>query len=202
MIPDIGVMIGLYIVTKMISFATKDKESIFVRIFAIITIIVAVICVADLFLSGTHSWKLSNIKLPLTDLSSKVNSDLETLRIRTARAEQAKIHAEIEAGFQAYQANIQTAQDQLSFFKEALDVYRIDNKQYPKNRDGLGVLVKKPKNGELWDGPYIKKIPKDPWGHDYIYFSFDESNTYTLISCGPDGIVDQYGIKDDIISNP
>ena len=45
-----------------------------------------------------------------------------------------------------------------------------------------------------WDGPYLKKIPKDPWGNDYIYKS-EENNFFVIVSSGQDGME---GTEDDI----
>jgi hypothetical protein len=56
MIPDIGLMIGLYIITRMISFLSRKEtraENIIVKSFAVITIIVTVISIIDLFSHGT-----------------------------------------------------------------------------------------------------------------------------------------------------
>lgn len=56
MIPDIGLMIGFYIIARMISFLTRQDpraESITVKIFAVITILVAVVCMMDLVMHGT-----------------------------------------------------------------------------------------------------------------------------------------------------
>ncbi len=51
MIPDIGFMIGCYIVTRMISLMKNDK-SIGIRIIAVITIIVTAYCMTDLLVHG------------------------------------------------------------------------------------------------------------------------------------------------------
>jgi len=56
MIPDIGLMVGAYIVVRMISFMTRRnelKESILVRILSIIVILITLICVADLLMAGS-----------------------------------------------------------------------------------------------------------------------------------------------------
>jgi hypothetical protein len=58
MIPDIGMMIGAYIFVRMISFLTRtgeQKESIVVKIFAVITILITIICTFDLLIHGTTS---------------------------------------------------------------------------------------------------------------------------------------------------
>ncbi len=58
MIPDIGVMIGAYIITRMISFLTRKEqraESFIVKVLAVITIIVTVVVIIDLFSKGTNT---------------------------------------------------------------------------------------------------------------------------------------------------
>jgi hypothetical protein len=55
MIPDIGVMIGFYIITKMVSFLTRSgarKESLFVRLFSVLTILITMAAMADLIMQG------------------------------------------------------------------------------------------------------------------------------------------------------
>ena len=44
----------------------------------------------------------------------------------------------------------------------------------------------------------MESLPKDPWGHDYIYHpptGGDGGTQYSVISAGPDG---QEGTADDI----
>jgi len=61
MIPEIGLMIGLYIITRCVSFLTRSgerRESILVLILAGVTIIVTIFVVIDLFSTGAQ---ISNI---------------------------------------------------------------------------------------------------------------------------------------------
>jgi hypothetical protein len=53
MIPDIGLMIAAYIVTRMIELLSSNS-TIVAKIFAVITILVAVIATADLLLGGVR----------------------------------------------------------------------------------------------------------------------------------------------------
>lgn len=56
MIPDIGVMIGVYIITRMLSFLTRREpraESLLVKVFAAITILVTLLMILDLLIRGT-----------------------------------------------------------------------------------------------------------------------------------------------------
>ncbi len=66
MIPTIGLMIGCYIVTRMISFITRTgehKESSLTKIVAVLTLVVTLLFMGDLFLSGvTTSSRTSTLQ--------------------------------------------------------------------------------------------------------------------------------------------
>ena len=72
-------------------------------------------------------------------------------------------------------------------FKTALDAFHLDMGQYPSS---LGELVQ-PSGGNpaRWRGPYIEKLPRDPWDSPYQYqFPGQHTpNSYDLWSAGPDG---------------
>src|ERR1039457_4335972 len=77
----------------------------------------------------------------------------------------------------------------------ALDLYRMDTGQYPTTEQGGGALITQPTTSPAptqWNGPYLKKkrIPKDPWGRDYVYVSPGTNNpeSYDLSSLGPSGV--------------
>ena len=77
----------------------------------------------------------------------------------------------------------------------ALDLYQVDNGKYPTTEQGLAALLTKPSATPVpsnWNGPYLKKkkIPKDPWGKDYIYVAPGTHNKeeYDLSSAGPDQV--------------
>jgi general secretion pathway protein G len=95
------------------------------------------------------------------------------------------------------QARITAAQTQISSFSTALDAFEVDNGYFPKGSGGLMDLVQQPRDAQNWKGPYIKEVPKDPWGSEYIYESPGKVNatSYDLISMGPDKRV---GGDDDI----
>ena len=82
-------------------------------------------------------------------------------------------------------AKINQAKIQIGELGKALDMYYTDCNAYPSASEGLQALVTQPSNCSQW-GPdsYIKKMPKDPWGTDFVYES--QGNTYTLISMGAD----------------
>ncbi len=77
----------------------------------------------------------------------------------------------------------------------ALEMYQLDNRHFPSTDQGLRALMDKPSGAPdtpNWNGPYLKrkKLPKDPWGKDYVYVSPGVHNTkeYDLSSLGPDGV--------------
>ncbi len=41
-----------------------------------------------------------------------------------------------------------------------------------------------------WRGPYLSKgeVPKDPWGHPYVYRCPGQHGAYDLLPLGADGI--------------
>jgi general secretion pathway protein G len=92
-------------------------------------------------------------------------------------------------------SRIQAVKAQISLFETALDTYRLDNYRYPSEGDGgLRALVNNPGVENSWDGPYLKKIPKDPWGNEYTY-RYDGGDSVVIVSAGPDGTE---GTDDDI----
>ncbi|MBI3541786.1 MAG: type II secretion system major pseudopilin GspG [Deltaproteobacteria bacterium] len=75
--------------------------------------------------------------------------------------------------------------------KTALDDYYRTCNSYPNTGQGLAALISKPADSTCKDydpNGYIngKKVPQDPWGHDFIYIS-DDGKKVTLKSLGPDG---------------
>lgn len=95
------------------------------------------------------------------------------------------------------QARLTAAKTDIATFGTALDAFEVDNGYYPKGRAGLADLVTQPRDGANWHGPYVKEIPKDPWGNDYIYESpgRHHAKSYDLFSAGPDA---RPGSEDDI----
>lgn len=95
--------------------------------------------------------------------------------------------------------------DMLGGIKTALDRFEIDCGRYPTTSEGFAALVNCPTNfsGRKWAGPYLDRIPTDPWGNDYAYRcpSIHHTNGYDLYSCGYDGISKSGGDDLDDINN-
>ena len=84
------------------------------------------------------------------------------------------------------------AEVQMRAIEQALKLYRLDNGQYPRTEQGLQALVASPTSGppaRKWrQGGYLErsKVPKDPWGADYIYLCPGLHGDFDLISYGAD----------------
>ncbi|MDE2385447.1 MAG: type II secretion system major pseudopilin GspG [Alphaproteobacteria bacterium] len=86
-------------------------------------------------------------------------------------------------------AKSQTAAIQLKNIESALELYYLDEGQYPSQNDGLKALVEQPANAPAWHGPYLKKGSGtvDPWGRPYLYKQPGEHGNFDLSSLGRDG---------------
>jgi general secretion pathway protein G len=85
------------------------------------------------------------------------------------------------------------ARVQLESIETALKLYKLDTGSYPTTEQGLQALVEPPTVGELaqnWrKGGYLEKgkVPKDPWGNDFVYLSPGVNDDFDLSSYGKDG---------------
>ena len=76
----------------------------------------------------------------------------------------------------------------------ALKLYKLDNGSYPSTEQGLQSLVEMPETGIIpkkWKkGGYLEKgrVPKDPWGNDFVYLSPGLKGDFDIISYGADGV--------------
>ena len=69
-----------------------------------------------------------------------------------------------------------------------LDMYKLDNGDYPNEAQGLLSLVEKPAGASAWNGPYVKGgVPVDAWNRPYTYRipSTRAGHDYDLCSGGP-----------------
>lgn len=99
-------------------------------------------------------------------------------------------------------AKITQAKAQIENFMGALGTYKLDNGNFPTTEQGLAALRVKPGDADSWNGPYMPKdVPKDPWGHDYVYkFPGDHGDEPDIISYGADGQPGGDGINADVVS--
>jgi len=94
------------------------------------------------------------------------------------------------------------AKAQIELISTAIEMYKLDTGKYPSQESGLQSLNTKPGDVQNWKGPYMKKdrIPKDPWGIDYIYKNPGTHGDYDLVSYGADGNEGGSGDNKDIVS--
>lgn len=82
----------------------------------------------------------------------------------------------------------------IASLESALRLYRLDNGIYPTTEQGMQALVEEPEtepSPRKWHtGGYLEKsrLPKDPWGYEYIYLSPGVNGDYDIISYGADGV--------------
>lgn len=102
------------------------------------------------------------------------------------------------------QAKQVKAQIQIQSFETALKLYKLDNGFYPTTEQGLQALAEAPTTGNIPakypDGGYLEKgkLPKDPWGNDYVYLSPGVHGPFDITSYGADGIQGGDGENKDI----
>jgi general secretion pathway protein G len=88
------------------------------------------------------------------------------------------------------QARVIKAKQDISTLQAALQLYKLDNYNYPSQQQGLQALVTKPTQGQVagnWTGPYIERLPKDPWGGEYRYRVPGEYGAIDIFTLGSDG---------------
>ena len=105
------------------------------------------------------------------------------------------------------EANIAKAKSDIASMQGALQLYKLDNGNYPTTEQGIEALVKPPaavdttEDMKTWkEGGYLEggKVPLDSWKKPFRYLSPGINNpSYDLWSCGKDG---ESETEDDIQS--
>ena len=103
-------------------------------------------------------------------------------------------------------AKIVKAKVDIAALETALKLYKLDNGNYPTTEQGILALVEKPSTEPIpsnWkDKGYLEKarVPKDPWGREYLYISPGVHDDYDIVSYGSDGAPGGDGNNIDINS--
>ena len=91
-------------------------------------------------------------------------------------------------------ANVSKAVAQITNFQTALNLYRLDNKRFPTQAQGLQALCEQPTRPPIPDnyrtGGYLESpvLPRDPWDGEYVYIvPGSKGADYEIISYGADG---------------
>lgn len=99
-------------------------------------------------------------------------------------------------------AKVVKASTDIQALMTALNMYRLDNNQYPSTEQGLQALVQRPAGqpeARNWKaGGYIDRLPQDPWGNDYQYLNPGVHSEIDVYSLGADGSLGGEGINTDI----
>lgn len=98
------------------------------------------------------------------------------------------------------EARITKAKQDIRALETALDLYKLDNFNYPTTEQGLEALVTSPTSPPVpkryREEGYLKKVPKDPWQNEYQFLNPGEHGTIDIYSLGPD-----QQVSDDEIGN-
>lgn len=88
-------------------------------------------------------------------------------------------------------ARVEKARADIETIDQALELYKLHNFNYPTTTDGLNALLAPPASltdpSRYQKGGYIKKLPKDPWGRDYLYAAPGQHGAYDIYTLGADG---------------
>lgn len=98
------------------------------------------------------------------------------------------------------EARVVKAKQDVIAIQNALDLYKLDNGFYPSTDQGLLALVEKPNTSPEprdWKN-YLKSLPKDPWGHEYLYLNPGQHGDVDVFTLGADGQPGGTGINADI----
>ncbi|NOX08840.1 MAG: type II secretion system major pseudopilin GspG [Gammaproteobacteria bacterium] len=94
------------------------------------------------------------------------------------------------------QARITKAKQDVRALESALNLYRLDNYRYPSTDEGLESLLSGAGDSNRKGGPYMDRLPMDPWGNEYLYLSPGSNGAIDIYSLGIDGVA-----SDDDIGN-
>jgi len=93
---------------------------------------------------------------------------------------------------------------QIKNLEQALQLFKLDNGFYPSTEQGIEALVRAPEIGRVpknyRKGGYLDRVPKDPWGNNYVYISPGTQGDYDISSYGADGVAGGEGEDADINS--
>lgn len=101
-------------------------------------------------------------------------------------------------------AMVQKAKVDIKLLEQAAELYRLDMLDYPEETAGLAALQSLPAgtpNEERYrKGGYIKFLPQDPWGRDYLYRYPGDHGVIDIFSYGQDGVEGGEDLAADIVS--
>jgi general secretion pathway protein G len=103
------------------------------------------------------------------------------------------------------EAKIVKAKQDVRAIESALELYKLDNGDYPTTDQGLSALVRKPSTNPVpmnWkSGGYVKDLPMDPWNKPYQYLNPGVHSEIDVFSYGPKGSAGAGTNQSTIIGN-
>ena len=92
-------------------------------------------------------------------------------------------------------ARVTQTKANVKMLKQAIEMYNNDNGMIPSQAQGLSALVARPSGdpapANYKKGGYLSvtKVPKDGWGHDFVYIVPGRTGDqpYEIVSYGSDG---------------
>ncbi len=98
------------------------------------------------------------------------------------------------------EARVVKAKQDVIAIQNALDLYKLDNGFYPSTDQGILALVEKPNTSPEprdWKN-YLKSLPKDPWGREYLYLNPGQHGDVDVFTLGADGQPGGTGINAEV----
>jgi general secretion pathway protein G len=97
------------------------------------------------------------------------------------------------------EARVVRAKQDIQQIVTALNMYRLDNYSYPSTQQGLQALVSAPAGAPNWrSGGYLDRVPKDPWGRDYLYLNPGRHGDIDVWTQGANGQPGGEGVNAEI----
>jgi len=85
-------------------------------------------------------------------------------------------------------ARLVKAKTDIRALESALNLYKLDNFNYPTTDEGLEALIPK----------YVERLSKDPWGNPYLYLSPGLHGDVDVYTLGADGLPGGSGKNADV----
>ena len=99
-------------------------------------------------------------------------------------------------------AMVEKSKADIALIEQGLEMYRLDNFNYPDAAQGLGALQVQPPElaqpGNYRRGGYLKRLPADPWGRPYQFANPGTHGAVDIFSLGADGAPGGAGENADI----
>lgn len=93
---------------------------------------------------------------------------------------------------------VRAAQD-VAAIVSALNMYRLDNYDYPSGEQGLAALVARPSDAEGGRaGGYLANVPRDPWNREYRYLYPGRHGEIDVWTEGADGKPGGEGVNGEV----